>query len=114
MDNPPLTVRWVAWLSLLAVCVYAFYSEATNSMPIEVFSIVLAGFLVLAAYLLQLKNKYFLLAVWIGFIVSTISISWFLLLNIAAPFGTETTAAIYTILIFLTCWWRLRSISQQP
>lgn len=113
MDTLPLVIRYSIWSFILALCFYAFHA-GSNSTPIEAFSIVLAGLLLMSAYLLQLTNKYFMLILWIGFILSTSAITWLILLYIARPYGTESTVFLYVTLITAVLWWRIKNSRIEP
>lgn len=103
-----LAIRYASWGVLLTLCIAMFWNgfniNRYFSIPIEVFAIVLASLLVVSAYLLQLKNKYFMVFLWLGVLASTISFVWFVLIHIAHPFGTETTAMLYALSGLFVCW----------
>ncbi len=105
MSNKLATLKYLLWLSLLIYCFFLFFSGANRnipvSIPIEIFPIPLTASLLLAAYLLKLKNKLFRFLLWTGLLASTASVAWFILIYIAAPYGTEVTIIIYLIALII-------------
>jgi len=118
MPNRPATLKYLFWFGLLTCCVLLFFAEANRnplfSIPIEVFPIPLAASLVLAAYLLRLRNKLFRFFLWIGLLASTISVVWFILLQMVYPYGTEATIILYSIAAFITAWVQLKPFRAAP
>lgn len=112
MNTKQLTTRYASWLLLLVISIATLFIELNRnsyfSIPIEVFVIALALILVAAAYLLKLKNKYFLALLWLMTLASTIAVVWFILLLIAYPFGTEATIILYIIAGLFIGWKYLR------
>ncbi len=108
MNTKQLIIRYAFWALLLVLSVALFFGGFNKnryfSMPIEVFAIVMGALLVIAAYLLKLKNRYFLGLLWLAALGSTIAVTWFFFLFIAHPFGTEATAIVYVIAGLFIGW----------
>ncbi|XLX39078.1 hypothetical protein ACK25U_15065 [Ectopseudomonas mendocina] len=118
MSNRPATLKYLFWFGLLILCIFLFFAEANRnplfSMPIEVFPIPLAASLVAAAYLLKLRNKIFRLFLWIGLLASTVSVAWFILLQMVYPYGTEATIILYSIAALIIAWVQLKPFRAAP
>ena len=118
MSNKSVAHKYLFWFGLLVFCVFLFFSGANRntffSIPIEVFPIPLATSLVIAAYALKLRNKFFRFLLWVGLLASTASVVWFVLLHIANPYGTEVTIAMYSTAILIIAWLHFRNYQAAP
>ena len=118
MPNQSAALKYLFWLGLLICCIFLFFAGGNRnslfSIPIEVFPIPLAVSLVITAYLLRLKNKFFRFLLWVGLLASTASVVWFILLHIANPYGTEVTIAMYSIAILIIAWLQFRHYLAAP
>ncbi len=107
-----IIIRYATWGILLALCAALFCFDLNRnryfSIPVEVFPIGLASLLVMAAYLLRLKNKRFKVFLWLGALASTVPVVWFVLLYVAYPFGNEITIILYLLISYFVYWFFLK------
>ncbi len=107
--NISLTMRYMIWIGLLiAASIIAGFSPSdfreltgNSGLPTEGLATTLSILLLLSAYLLFLKNRYFLSALWMLAIVST---SWYPLLVLLMVFGDIAygiTFSIYLIALMI-------------
>jgi len=97
-----ITLRYIIWVGLLIVAaIIAGFSPSDfrkltgyGALPPEGYATTFSILLLLSAYLLFLKNRYFLSALWMLAIVST---SWFPLLVLLMLFGDLAYGIIFSL-----------------
>lgn len=108
ISNIPALSRYVIWALLFVVSLALFFFDLNRnslfSIPIEVFSIILAATLVASSYILRLHNIWFKFMVWMAALGSTAPVAWLIMLYAAHPFGTETTIILYGLISSFLFW----------
>lgn len=108
ISSVPSVLRYVIWCCLFFVGLgFLFLGMNKNSffsVPVEVFSIILAATLVASSYILQLKNIWFKFGIWMALLGSTVSVVWLVMLYVAHPFGNEITFILYGLISYFFFW----------
>jgi hypothetical protein len=112
ISSVPSVLRYVIWCCLFFVSLGLFFlgmnKNSFISVPVEVFSIIMAATLVASSYILQLKNIWFKFGIWMALLGSTVSVVWLVMLYVAHPFGTEITVILYGLISYFIFWLFIR------
>lgn len=108
IGNIPALSRYIIWFLLFLVCLALFFFDLNRnslfSIPIEVFSIILASTLVASSYILRLQNIWFKFLIWMAALGSTAPVVWLVMLYVAHPLGTEITIILYGLISSFLFW----------
>ncbi len=106
--NTSLILRYIIWVGLLIAAAilyelgsYTLIKLTGVSLPEEVIGMILPALLLLSAYLLSLKNRYFLSALWVLSILSTSSVVLYVFLFAFGDIAFGITFFLYLIALII-------------